>query len=363
MSATHPPQRRYDGTIMRKARFIGSRSLLVLLLAACWTPLGAREARADDKDRVTILEENDSLYFNSDKHYTQGLRLSDLRPDLPPDSPWNGPFDFLGRIAPIMQPDGAQLPRKRRYAVFFGQSIFTPKNLQSKPPDPGDRPYAGWAYLGTSLLQAQSQMLENFEIDLGVVGPAALGESVQNYWHQFIGKGRAEGWGYQLRNEPGTMISYERLWRVPLVGDGSDGVDIVPQAGATAGNVMTYGAVGAQFRIGRNLGADFGQVRVRPALSGTDYFDADRLDGNWGYYFFVGAQGRAVGRNIFLDGNTFRSSRHVPKKALVADLQAGFSIFWSSALRVDFSVVRRTEEFVGQRTPDEIGTAAVAFSW
>ena len=50
-------------------------------------------------------------------------------------------------------------------------------------------------------------------------------------------------------------------------------------------------------------------------------------------------------------------------KILVADLQAGFSIFWSSAIRVDLSVVRRTEEFRGQTTPDEIGTAAVSFSW
>jgi lipid A 3-O-deacylase len=70
-----------------------------------------------------------------------------------------------------------------------------------------------------------------------------------------------------------------------------------------------------------------------------------------------------IGRNIFLDGNTFRSSRHVEKKALVGDLQVGFSVFWSKAIRVDFSVVRRTEEFVGQRAPDEIGTAALAFSW
>ena len=31
--------------------------------------------------------------------------------------------------------------------------------------------------------------------------------------------------------------------------------------------------------------------------------------------------------------------------------------------RLDFSVVRRTEEFQGQRTPDVIGTAALSFAW
>jgi lipid A 3-O-deacylase len=330
-----------------------------LLLSALTSP-----ARADDKDRVAILEENDSLYFNSDKHYTQGLRVSDLRPDLAPGSGWNHPFDFLDRAAPIFSPDGSQTERKRRYALFFGQSLFTPKNLRLKPPDPRDRPYAGWAYLGASLLQETDRhVLENLEVDLGVVGPLVLGEPVQNTFHRLISDVRAQGWGYQIHNEPGTMISYERLWRLPLLGDGGGGVDLVPQVGATVGNVMTYGDVGGQVRIGSDLQVDYGPVRVRPALSGTDYFDAQKLEGNFGYYVFVGAQGRIVGHNIFLDGNTFSRSPSVEKKHLVADLQAGFSVFWSSAFRMDFSVVRRTQEFVGQRTPDEIGTAALSFSW
>jgi lipid A 3-O-deacylase len=59
------------------------------------------------------------------------------------------------------------------------------------------------------------------------------------------------------------MISYERLWRVALIGNGNSGVDIVPQAGVPVGNVMTYGAAGGQLRIGNSLCADYGPVRVR----------------------------------------------------------------------------------------------------
>src|SRR5260221_560997 len=244
------------------------------------------------------------------------------------------------------------------------RSLFPPKNLRLKPPDPRDRPYAGWAYLGASLLQESGgRMLENLEIDLGVVGPLALGGPVQRTWHRIIGDVKPEGWGYQLHNEPGTMISYERYWRRPLLGDGGRGVDVVPEIGATVGNVMTYGDVGGQLRIRKGLLADYGLVRVRPALSGTDYFDADKLDCGRGYYFFIGAQSRVVRHNIFLDGNTFRPSARVPKKTCVADLQAGFSALWSSTLRLDFSVVRRTQEFVGQHGLDEIGTAALTFSW
>jgi lipid A 3-O-deacylase len=319
-------------------------------------------ARADEMNRFNLLEENDSLYFHSDKHYTQGLRLSNLGPDVGDESGWNDPFTFLNDVAPIFSQDVQS--RSRRYAVLAGQSIFTPKNLRIKPPDPHDRPYAGWLYGGVSLLQESNQRtLENLEIDLGVVGPGALGRQVQNDFHQLIGVGQAKGWSNQIQHEVGGVLSYERLWRLCVIGDGSNGLDVVPQAGATVGNVFTYGDVGGMVRIGKNLGSDYGPVRIRPALSGTDYFDGDHLDGPFGFYFFAGAQGRVVGRNIFLDGNSFRQSSSIPKKTFVADFQGGFSLFWSTAFRVDFTAVRRTQEFVGQHLQDVIGTAALSFSW
>jgi lipid A 3-O-deacylase len=163
---------------MIAARSVCLTWLLVLSLAGWWT-LPASHVWADDQDRFTILGENDSLYFNSDKHYTQGPRLSDLRPELTLESRWNGPCDLLGTLAPVFQRNAS--PPKRRFALLFGQSLFTPKNLRLNAPAARDRSYAAWAYVGASLLQETGgRMLENFEIDLGIVGPAALGEPVQN---------------------------------------------------------------------------------------------------------------------------------------------------------------------------------------
>src|SRR5438067_8324631 len=169
---------------------------VALALAVLTGGLGAAEnaARGEDRERITILEENDSLFFNSDKHYTQGLRISDLH-RVAPDGFWNGAFDLIGSITPIFAPGGT-----RQDALFLGQSIFTPKNTQIRPPDPRDRPYAGWLYFGASLLQeTNGGMLENFEIELGTVGPGALAEQVQNDFHQFIGTATAKGWSSQLQ--------------------------------------------------------------------------------------------------------------------------------------------------------------------
>jgi len=339
------------------------KSRCALMTVAIGTMLAAGStAQADPRERFTVLEENDSLYFNSDKHYTQGLRLSYLGPDVPADSAWNVPFDQLGSM-PSVFPSAPDLEHARRYAVFLGQSLFTPKRITLNPPDPRDRPYGAWLYGGASLLQeTDRRALESLELELGIVGQSALGKVVQNDWHQFIGKPRA-CWCVQIRDEPGIVLSYERKWRLPVIGDQANGLDVIPEGGATAGNVFTYAEAGVLLRVGRNLGMDYGPVRIRPSLSGTDYVNADHADGDFGYYVYAGTQGRAVGRNIFLDGNSFRRSAHIPKQTFVADLQGGVALFWTRGVRTDFSVVRRTPEFKGQATPDVIGTAALSFSW
>jgi lipid A 3-O-deacylase len=346
---------------------IGSKARLTLctlaLLAGAALLAAVDGAAADDRSRFSALEENDSLYFNSDKHYTQGVRFAYLGPDITAPSAWNAPFELGASLLPVFRSEGSDT-RKRRYALIAGQSIFTPKNITIKPPDRSDRPYAGWLYGGASLLQeTDRRVLENLELEVGIVGPGALGRQVQNDFHQLIGIGKAQGWGSEIQHEVGAVLAYERLWRIAVLGDGANGVDVVPQLGAALGNIYTYGAAGGLLRIGKNLRADYGPVRVRPSLSGTDYFDGDGLDGAFGFYVFAGAEGRVVGRNVFLDGNAFRQSPSVEKKNVVADLQGGFTLFWSTRLRLDFSVVRRTMEFVGQRRPDVIGTGSLAVSW
>lgn len=341
----------------RKVRY----GVRVSLASCCILAALQGAALAEGGPRIGVLEENDSLLGDSDRHYTQGLRLSALGSELEPQGWGNRPFELMASVLPIF-PSTAPA-QSRRYAVFLGQSLFTPENTARKPPDPADRPYAGWLYLGVSLLQeSNGAMLENLELAVGTVGPGALGKLSQNDFHQFIGARPARGWGQEIHNEPGLVLTYERLWRIGLLGDSGNGVEVIPQLGATLGNVFTYGSAGALLRWGRNLQVDYGGGRIRPALSGTDYFNAARLDGKLGYSLFAGAQGRAVGRNIFLDGSAFHPDPSVEKKDFVLDMQAGFSLFWSDDVQMTFSAVRRTREYQGQPRPDVIGTASIAFS-
>ncbi len=312
--------------------------------------LGLGAAQADENVRFGAIEENDSIGFDSDKYYTQGLEFIYLGSDVAPDSGWIGPFDAFADLGPFDATGAGEV--SRRYEVLLGQSTFTPKDTAKEDPDPDDRPYASWFYGGVGLIQdTDRRRLDHLELLVGVVGPAAFGKTTQNDWHQYIGIDESRGWDEQLHNEPGLMLSYERKWRLPQPIGGGLGVDFIPELGVTAGNVMTYVQGGGMIRFGKNLEADYGPARIRPALSGTPYFNSDYLDGPFGFYLFVGTQGRAVARNIFLDGNTFQDSRDVDSEALVGDLMGGLSMFWGDAVKLDAVVTYRTKEFEGQDDP------------
>jgi hypothetical protein len=334
-------------------RAIATRQSPRLCLAAAVTAaamLGATQAAADDNSRFGVIEENDSIIFDTDKYYTQGIAFTYLGPDVAVDSAWIAPFNTLADWGPFDATGAGSV--SRRYEVLLGQSIFTPKDTARVDPDPDDRPYAGWFYGGVGLIQdTDRRRLDHLELLVGVVGPAAFGKTTQNDWHQFIDVEESRGWDNQLDNEPGLVLSYERKWRLLQPLGGGFAVDAIPELGITVGNVMDYVEAGGMLRFGRNLEADYGPARIRPALSGTPYFNSDYLDGPFGFYFFVGAQGRAIARNLFLDGNTFENSRSVDSDALVGDLTGGVSLFWGDMVKADAVAIYRTEEFEDQDHP------------
>lgn len=315
---------------------------------------------------ITLTEENDALISgNRDRHYTQGLRASYLSDPIA--SPfWNKPFDLMASRFGILEGNARGAQRRIEWTVL-GQSLFTPTNIHVTNPDLSDRPYAGWLYTGAAFLQdhktERGSELENFEVLLGVIGPAALGRQTQNDFHTLIKVRPALGWAQQLPNEPGVVVTYERKWRYHAQALGPVGFDIIPTAGASVGNVFTYAQAGATFRIGRNLDADYGPAQVRPEISGTAWFDDEVAKGRVGWSLFVGVQGRAVARNLFLDGSSFAASRSVAKNVLVMDVSAGVSGWISNAIKLDFTVVERSPEFKTQKGWDRYGLLSLSFAF
>lgn len=320
----------------------------VLALAVAAPP-----AAADDSGNgvISVTSEND-MFGGTDRNYSNGIRIERV-------SAADRVFPLLRESADLIP--GLDLERVRlRQGFALAHAIYTPEDISAPVPDPDDRPYAGWLHVSGTVVASDENTQDALQLNLGIVGPSAGGEFVQTNWHELINGVEPRGWDSQLRDEPGIELIAQRMQMY----DGPDlplglETDIGLHFGGALGNIRTYAATGAMARIGFDLNADFGPPRIRPALSGAGVF---RPDQPLGGYLFAGADVRAVARDIFLDGNSFRDSPSVDdRRIVVGDIQAGVAVHYRQ-LQVAFTYVHRTEQFVAQAGPQRFGAVSISLS-
>ena len=329
-------------------------------------------ATEDEQRSIFSLQvENDffNLFNKSDRDYTNGIRLGWLSPAITSMPP---AWVALTTI-PTFLGEAPADSVVRRVGISVGQNLYTPADINTPQPIFNDRPYAAWLYASVLLQytykrydakthQQEPTRLDSLSLDLGLIGPAAGGEWVQNNFHRLIGSPQAAGWANQLHNEFTMDLAFERRWRVgraTVIEDPKLEVDVIPRIGASLGNVAIYGEVGGTARIGKNLRDDFGPPRPRPALPGSEAFIGD---GSFGWYLFAGVDGYAVARNIFLDGNTDGQSLRVWKRPFVGEGQFGLALTYRG-VRVTFTQVMRTPEFYEQGRFDMFGSINATFRY
>lgn len=283
----------------------------------------------------------------TDRHFTHGTLLT-----------WTS---AEGEVPDGLRALGADLPGLAtppgRVSYVLGQTMFTPKNISASRRIRDDRPYAGWLYGGVRLTSEQPGARQRLALHLGVVGPPSLADQTQTVVHELIGAQIPNGWEHQIATEPGVLAIYERGWRrVTAIGGGPVELAVLPEASLAAGNIFTLGAVGGRLAIGHNLDASWGPPRIFPGTRGSGDFGAG--DGLYAS-LFIGAQGRAVARNIFLDGNSFRTGPSVDKHHLVGDIEAGLALAYGP-LRAAFTWVGRSREFEGQPEHDQFASMTVS---
>lgn len=298
----------------------------------------------------SLTLENDLFGSGTDENYTNGFRVSYMNLET--------------ELHPLILKGVDLLPffergEKTVSYYSFGQNLYTPSNLKTPTPDPNDRPYAAWLYGSAGLTTAYENHVDDLEIALGVVGPAALGEPVQKAVHKYIAGDTPEGWDTQLDNEPGLIITYQRTW--PSFFDYSllgFTLGAAPHAGMALGNIYTYANTGVTLSLApswQNLQAN--PLRVRPAVPGSGYYEIPAK--KWGWYVFAGFDGRAIARNIFLDGNSFADSRSVDKKYFVGDISGGFALTYED-YRFSYTLNYRTEEFHTQDDAQLFGSVSIS---
>jgi hypothetical protein len=324
----------------------------MVVIAPCATA-GERDGGAGS---FHFYFEND-WFGRTDRHYTNAVKVTWISADVTEYDASQRPRwgVSLLRHLPLARKEGYE----RNLAISVGQNMYTPDRIDVEQLMEDDRPYAGWIYASLAFHTKDCRKLDTVEMSLGIVGPSSGAEDTQKIVHKWINSEKPEGWDNQLEDEPGVMLTWQRTWRAGRMTVGGLDFDVLPHLGATVGNVMTYGNVGGEIRVGYNLPYDFGTSLIRPGGAVTaPSRDGPCRSGAFGMHLFVMTDGRAVAQNIFLDGNTWKDSHSVDRKPFVADVAAGIAATYKG-WRVSYTHVLRTEEFYGQDEPQVFGSVTV----
>lgn len=332
--------------------------VLAALPGAAFAQADSCTTRTDLPPTVNLRIDND-LFGGQDQGYTSGVQLSLVSPNLADyvDDPClPGPARWLNRYLSALQPEGFE---QQNMVVTLGQGIFTPTDFTRSDVIADDRPYAALLLAGFGYNARNGDRLRHTQLQVGILGPSARGEEVQDAIHHALGDAEFQGWDNQLRDEPVFRIVHERMRRFPADTGPGWGWDAITHWGGSVGTLATYANAGGELRFGRNLPDDFGSTPLRPAGENTAPTTGPRARSGFGIHLFLTADGRAVFRDITLDGNTWKDSHSVDKRRWVADI--GYGLVLSKG-RWKFALARyvRTREFETQAEKPEFGSLTIS---
>jgi hypothetical protein len=278
------------------------RRAAILALAA-FAPIASAIAQAPRT--LTVRVDNDAFNFwtmpwkRPDGEYTSGVHIAYEGGGAAPV--WARLF-WTSRTACVRDARQCQTSRAE-----LGQDIYTPlSNSPTAKPDSNARPNAGWLYLSQTARALSSSRSDEITLTLGVTGPPSLARVTQQLIHSAAPEfNRRTDWSREIGFEPGAMLRYEQQRRLA-----ADRVfDIVPRFVATAGNVNVSAETGVRARLGWHLRHPW-----LPEKTATEIA------------IVGGGSARAIARDLFLDGNTFRPSARVGHLPYVGSAEGGFQI-------------------------------------
>ena len=287
-----------------------------------------------DAGSFTLEMDNDLFARTSkllDEDYTQGFHFTFNRREGP---------RFLDKGVKRLQRCSTEQDCRTSVATLAGQEIYTPQYYPEVAAD--DRPYGGWLYGGVTTAAYDDQTLSSLDIKIGVTGPPSLAEQLQVTFHELYPYALVpEGWNNQIKFEPGLALSADRK-NLHQLEAGRATFGLVTEGRVTVGNILTDIEAGATGRAGFNANHPW-------ALNPSN---------GLGLHASFGMRQDLVLRNLFLDGNTFRSGPRVRRIPLVWQKEIGFGVNAKSIL-LEYRKTVRSKEFTTGRRYEPYGTVSL----
>jgi lipid A 3-O-deacylase len=306
--------------------------LSLTLVAVGLSPVAfGSEMPLDQRDQWRFEFDNDIVDSGSDDQFTAGWSLQNHSRAA---QSWGEVTQtrlsrWIADHVPGLSPQSGKWLKR---GIGIGQIIQTPQDIETTELVVDDVPYAGALLFLNSWYAFDDDVLNGFQITTGLVGPESFAEDVQTVAHVDLGWGEEPmGWDNQLKNEPILNLSYMRSrMRGRLGCRDAWSADWATSSGAGVGNLMTYGYLSLEGRIGWNKPRGFAHIPDPPGRNVMVDPTLGVLGDSPSIYLSAIIRGNYIPYTVLLDGNTFTDSHSVDYDVLAGQAMLGLHVSWQT---------------------------------
>lgn len=339
-------------TIRLKSRMAINEEVMKRFIIVAIMLLTSFSYADDGADFLSMTVENDA-FVRDDGLYSSGLIATWGYNDVERLDKQTLP-DWLAYVA---QKSYLSTQQDKRYSISYSVAhlLQTAIEISVEELIEEDAPYVGMLAWKGKLSAYDQLMIDQLSFTLGMVGPAAGAEFVQEVTHAVIGASAPRGWDNQIGNEPVFRVQAERLWRIYDNTLADTEFDVITGVNGGIGNLRSNIAAGVGLRWGQDLQSNFSSAPVFPLqkLNHAHYSP-------YGWYFFANASAFYVANDIFIDGNTCQDSHSVDliHQQLGASVGVMANIYnWN----VVYTVLQLSDQYHGQNERSRFGSIAITY--
>jgi hypothetical protein len=292
------------------------------------------------KNEFGFKSDNDAyLWYGQDRYYTNGLFVYFRRAmDLPKNT-----------ASPIA---------KATYEISVGQKMYNPISGYRPDPSTHDRPFAGYLYGGFKVgLFHKNESLVKIGLDLGTVGPNALGKEAQDLLHSIVGFYKVQGWEYQIAND--FAVNANAQYAKLIHRSDNKNVDFTLDSYANLGTIYNGAGVGILFRAG-DLNQLFNSAHYHAAITNNGKTEKFRKKE---FYFYAKPQLNYVAYDATIQGSLLYDTYSPVTfgvKPLVFSQTLGFN-YSSPRFTIDYSLIFLSKEIKSNAKPHQYGSISMYY--
>ncbi|MBY0543891.1 MAG: lipid A deacylase LpxR family protein [Sphingobacteriaceae bacterium] len=290
------------------------------------------------KNEFGFKSDNDAyLFYGQDRYYTNGLFIN-------------------FRHATDQQKLSSSL-EKVTYEISAGQKMYNPISGYSPKMETQDRPFAGYLYAGANVnLFYKKESILKFGLELGTVGPNALGEDAQKLLHKIVGFYEIKGWEYQIKNEP--TINLTTQFTKLLGRSEAYKSDLSLESYVNIGTTFSGAGIGILLRSG-DINQLFNSAYTNSQISNNS--KTERLVNNE-YFFYAKPQLNFIAYDATIQGSMFNKDSPVTfeTKPLVFAQQLGLN-YSTPRFTFDFGLTFKSKEVKSTAKAHQYGSISMYY--